>query len=402
MDIFSVIRPSVSLPRTLARALVLLATLICTACDMTGNATRVSSTNIGQSIDPSEPLRVALLVPGGSGSQDLEWLARSLRNAARMAAADAEGVSFDLRFYDTGGSPQTAVVQANAAVDAGAQIILGPLFAESANAVGHAMMPRNVNVLTFSNNTQIAGGNVFILGNSFDNIADRLVSYGTRQGKHNILIVAENDVAGQLGGRAIENAITRNGAHLTGRVDHPISISGINAAAPMIVQATGSGHADVVFLTANNQAVLPYLTDTLARDGIRSPDIQVMGLTRWDQPHDRLRMPQLAEGWFAIPNPGLLRQFEAHYARLHNEPPHQLASLAYDGLTALASLAGEGRDDAMTTGGLTRQAGFSGIGGAFRLKGDGTIQRGLAVATIRNGQLVILDAAPRSMRGFGS
>lgn len=341
-------------------------------------------------------------MPGGSGSQDLEWLARSLRNAVRMAAADAEGVSFDLRFYDTGGSPQTAVVQANAAVDAGAQIILGPLFAESANAVGHAMMPRNVNVLTFSNNTQIAGGNVFILGNSFDNIADRLVSYGTRQGKHNILIVAENDVAGQLGGRAIENAITRNGAHLTGRVDHPISISGINAAAPMIVQATGSGHADVVFLTANNQAVLPYLTDTLARDGIRSPDIQVMGLTRWDQPHDRLRMPQLAEGWFAIPNPELLRQFEAHYARLHNEPPHQLASLAYDGLTALASLAGEGRVDAMTTGGLTRQAGFSGIGGVFRLKGDGTIQRGLAVATIRNGQLVILDAAPRSMRGFGS
>lgn len=395
-------RPASSLYRVILNAGVLISALVSAACDTTEGTNRASGPEIGQLIDPAEPLRVALLVPGGNGSPDLEWLARSLKNAAHMAAADAQGVSFDLRIHNTSASAETAVAQANAAVDAGAQIILGPLFAESANAVGTAMMPRNVNVLTFSNNTQVAGGNVFILGNSFDNVADRLVAYGTRQGKRSILIVAEDDIAGQLGGRAIEKAIARNGAHLAGRVNHPVSTSGINAVVPSIAKAAGSGQVDAVFLTANNHAVLPYLTESLALAGIHSPGIQMMGLTRWDQPNERLRMPQLAEGWFVIPDQGLLRQFEKRYVQAYGESPHKLASLAYDGMSAIASLARDGRRNAMTTSGLTQRAGFAGIGGIFRLQRDGTIQRGLAVATIRNGQVEILNAAPRSTAGFGS
>uniref|UniRef100_UPI003AE79E9D ABC transporter substrate-binding protein n=1 Tax=Paracoccus sp. T5 TaxID=3402161 RepID=UPI003AE79E9D len=154
--------------------------------------------------------------------------------------------------------------------------------------------------------------------------------------------------------------------------------------------------------TANYHAVLPYLTETLAAAGVRSLSPQMMGLTRWDQPNDRLRMPQLAKGWFAIPDQSLQRQFEARYAQAYGEAPHQLASLAYDGVAAIASLARNGQRNALTTSGLTQRAGFSGVGGVFRLQRDGTVQRSLAVVTIRNQQLVILDPAPRSTRGFGS
>ncbi|MGZ3218466.1 penicillin-binding protein activator [Paracoccus sp. T5] len=395
-------RPSSGLRRAILKTGAIVSAFFLAACDPMAATDRASGPETGQLINPSEPVRVALLVPAGTGSQDLEWLSRSLKNAARMAAGDAQGASIDLRIYDTAASTETAVAQANAAADAGAQIILGPLFAEGANAVGNAMLPRNINVLTFSNNTQIAGGNVFILGNSFENIADRLVGYGTRQGKRNVLVVAEDDVAGQLGGRAIEAAIARNGARLAGRVNHPVSISGIDAAAPRIAQAAASGNVDAVFMTANYHAVLPYLTETLAAAGVRSLSPQMMGLTRWDQPNDRLRMPQLAKGWFAIPDQSLQRQFEARYAQAYGEAPHQLASLAYDGVAAIASLARNGQRNALTTSGLTQRAGFSGVGGVFRLQRDGTVQRSLAVVTIRNQQLVILDPAPRSTRGFGS
>ncbi|WP_410217585.1 penicillin-binding protein activator [Paracoccus sp. (in: a-proteobacteria)] len=395
-------RPAPGLRRAVLRGAAVLSAFLLAACEPGASTEQASGPEVGQLIDPSKPVRVALLAPGGTGSQDLEWLARSLKNAARMAAGDAQGASIDLRVYDTGSSTETAVAQANAAADAGAQIILGPLFAEGANAVGNAMLPRNINVLTFSNNTQVAGGNVFILGNSFENIADRLVGYGAQQGKRNLLVVAEDDVAGQLGGRAIERAIARNGARMAARVNHPVSISGIDAVAPRIAQAAQSGQVDAVFMTANNQAVLPYLTEKLAAAGVRSPVTQMMGLTRWDQPADRLRMPQLAEGWFAIPDQSLQRQFEARYAQAYGEAPHQLASLAYDGVAAIASLARNGRPNALTTSGLTQRAGFNGVGGIFRLQRDGTVQRGLAVATIRNNQLVILDAAPRNARGLGS
>lgn len=395
-------RPASGLRRAILRTATVVSALFLAACEPISIGGQASGPEIGPLIDPSQPVRVALLAPAGTGSQDLEWLARSLKNAARMAAADAQGATIDLRIYDSGASTESAVAQANAAADAGAQIILGPLFADGANAVGNAMMSRNINVLTFSNNSQVAGGNVFILGNSFENIADRLVGYGMDQGKRNVLVVAEDDIAGQLGGRAIETAIARNGARMAGRVNHPVSVTGVNAAAPRVAQAAQSGQVDSIFLTGNNQAVLPYLTEQLARAGVRAPVTTMMGLTRWDQPTDRLSMPQLAEGWFAIPDQTLQRQFEARYAQAHGEAPHQLASLSYDGVAAIASLARNGQRNALTTTGLTQRSGFAGVGGIFRLQRDGTIRRGLAVATIRGGQLVILDPAPRTARGLGS
>jgi len=100
----------------------------------------------GPRIDPSAPVQVALLVPGAAG------ISSNLENAARMAIADLRGARIDMRVYNTGGNPVQAAQVANAAVDDGAQIILGPLFGEAANAAGVAVANRNVNVLAFSNN----------------------------------------------------------------------------------------------------------------------------------------------------------------------------------------------------------------------------------------------------------
>nr|WP_232962442.1 penicillin-binding protein activator [Paracoccus tegillarcae] len=353
-------------------------------------------------IDPSEPVTVSLLAPGGSGNANLDWLSRSLKNAARMAAADAQGAQIDLRIYDTGGDAAQAVARASEGADAGAKIVLGPLFAESANAVGNAMAQRNINVMTFSNNADVAGGNVFVVGSTFANVADRLVSYGVRNGKRRILSVSENDVAGQVGARAIETAAARNGATLAGKVTHPVSITGIDGVAPQIAQAAQSGQIDAIFMTANNQAVLPYLTEKLAAAGVTSQVTQFMGLTRWDEPNSRLELPQLQGGWFAIPDTTRKAQFEARYRAAYGEAPHELAGLAYDGVAAIAANIRAGKRDAVASSGLTQRAGFSGVNGAFRFRPDGTNQRAMAVATIRGNQLVILDPAPsRFGRGAG-
>lgn len=390
-----------ALPRSvLTRAGALVSALLIAACQPVG-MTGPAGSQSGQMVDPSAPVAVALLAPGGTGNPDLEWLSRSLKNAARMAASDAQGAQIDLRIYDSGDDAGQAVARATEAADAGAKIILGPLFAESANAVGHAMASRNINVVSFSNNADIAGGNVFVIGNTFDNVADRLVSYGVRHGKRRVLTVAEDDVAGQVGARAIETAIARNGATLAGRITHPVSVTGIDGVTPQIAQAAQSGRIDAIFMTANNQAVLPYLTDKLAAAGVTSQVTQFMGLTRWDEPASRLRLPQLQGGWFALPDNARKAEFEARYRAAYGEAPHQLAGLAYDGVAAIAANLRAGKRDAVASSGLTQRAGFSGVNGAFRFRPDGTNQRALAVASIRGNQVVILDPAPRGFGGFG-
>ena len=70
-------------------------------------------------------------------------------------------------------------------------------------------------------------------------------------------------------------------------------------------------------------------------------------------------------------------------------------------IAAIGALISQGRRDALTGRSLTQSAGFQGSGGVFRLLANGTNQRGLAIATVRNNQMVILDPAPRSFSGAG-
>ncbi len=355
----------------------------------------------GPSIDTSAPVPVALLVPKGSGDGGDAILAQSLENAARLAMADLQGVEIDLRVYDTQGNATTAATQAVQAVNDGAKIILGPVRAEPANAVGVAVANQNVNVLSFSNNPTIAGGNLFILGSTFDNTANRLTRFAAGQGKGNIVVVHSTDVAGQLGRNAILSAISANGSTAAGTVPYELSQQSVVASVPTIRDAVQNSGADTVFLTSTTAGALPLYTQLLPESGIQSPTVQMIGLTRWDIPSQTLELPGVQNGWFALPDPTFSQQFRQRYTAAYSGAPHPIAGLAYDGIAAIGALVGSGQSNALTGAALTQNSGFQGTSGIFRLRPDGTNERGLAVATIQNKQVVVIDPAPRSFSGAG-
>lgn len=368
-------------------------TLALTACDPTA----ISS---GPKINTSKPVPVALLVPRGSAQQGDSVLAQSLENAARLAIADLDGVQIDLRVYDTAGNPEVATGAAQQALKDGARIIIGPLYAEAANAVGIAARQRGVNVLAFSNNSAIAGGNVFILGPTFDNTARRLTSYAARNGKRNILVVGGNDAAGVAGRNAIKQAAVQTGANITGSVGYELSQQGVINAIPTI--RNEASKADAVFLTSTTAGALPLLAQLMPEAGVDPTKKQYIGLTRWDIPTQTLSLPGVQGGWFALPDQGKVQQFSARYQATYGAAPHSIGSLAYDGIAAIGSLVAAGKSDALTAAALTQGAGFQGAGGIFRLRPDGTNERGLAVATVQEQQVVIIDPAPSSFAGAGS
>ena len=355
----------------------------------------------GPGFNPNKPVPVALLVPGGSGNSGDEVIARALRQAADLAIADLDGVRIDLRVYNTGGSPAQAAQVAAQAVSEGAKIILGPVYAESANAVGAAVAAKGVNVLSFSNNTTIAGGNVFVLGPTFENTASRLVSYAARQGKTRIAIVHDRTAAGDLGRAAISGAIARSGASVAGVTAYEFSQQGVTVAVPAIVEQVRSSGANALFFTADTAGALPLLAQMLPAAGVDPAAIKFIGLTRWDIPQATLAMPGVQGGWFALPDPALNNQFQSRFLGAYGEIPHPIAGLAYDGIAAIGALAKTGSPDALSRASITQGAGFVGVNGVFRLRGDGTNERGLAIAEIRSNQVFIIDAAPRSFGGAG-
>ena len=360
-----------------------------------------SGGNTGQSIDPGAPVAVALLVPHGSSSAQEAALARDLENAARLAVADLQGVRIDLRVYGTAGQAGQAQQAAlNAAAD-GAKIILGPLHAESANAVAVAMAPKNINVLAFSNNSSIAGGNLFVLGQTFDNTADRLAKYAVRQGKRRILAVHSNNLAGELGKQAIQKATAAAGGTLVGTVAYEFSQQGVVAAVPQIAATARSTNTDAIFMTANTAGALPLFSQMLSETGLDPANMQYIGMSRWDKPAQTLDLPGVQNGWFAMSDPNRSARFAARFQEANGNTPHAIAGLAYDGITAIGALAKSGQGDALTRSGLTQSAGFQGVDGVFRLRADGTNERGLAVASVRDKKLVILEQAPNSFGHAG-
>lgn len=355
----------------------------------------------GPMIDTSKPVPVALLIPRGSGDQGVAALAKSLENAARLAIADLQGVKIDLRVYDTAGNAATAGAVAAQAVAEGARIILGPLYAESANAVGLAVRGQGINVLSFSNNSAIAGGNVFVLGPTFDNTARRLTRYAAGRGIGSLVIIHANDIAGELGKAAIKQAAGQSGVRVAATVDYELSQQGVIRAIPRIRDAVASSGGNAVFLTSNTAGALPLLTQLLPEAGVSPLTTQYIGLTRWDIPSQTLELPGVQGGWFALPDPGKTQQFRARYAAAYGANPHPIGGLAYDGIAAIGALVAAGKSDALTGAALTQGAGFQGVGGIFRLRPDGTNERGLAVATIQNKQVVVIDPAPKSFSGAG-
>ena len=389
-----------SIRNPLPRIFALLSLAWLAACDVVPLA---SGADVGQAINPAAPIEVALLVPGGSAVGTDNLLAQNFENAARLAMADLQGAEVDLRVYNTnGGNPQQAAIAATQAVNDGAKIIIGPLYGEAAAAAGVAVAGRDVNVLTFSNNPAIAGGNVFLLGSTFNNTADRLVQYAGSRGISRFMVAHGNDLAGQVGRDAITAAVLANGAEVVGVSGYPLSQQGIFGSTRQIVSTARNSGAQAVFTTAGASADLPILATSLSDNGLDLTAVPLIGLTRWDTVPQLLDLPGLEGGLFALPDQATANLFENRYANAFGGQPHPLAGLAYDGIAAIGALAAAGNQNALTTDGLTQRQGFSGTSGVFRFLPNGQNQRGLAVATVRDNQVVIVDPAPRSfgLAGF--
>lgn len=367
------------------------------ACDITLDP----NANVGPQIDTDDPVQVALLVPGGSGDSSNTFLAENFENAARLAIADLNGPQIELRVYNTGGDPAIAANAARTAVNDGAQIILGPLFAEAANAVGVAVAGNNVNVLAFSNNPTIAGGNVFVLGATFDNTANRLVRHASRKGINRYVVLHGNGFAGEVGRDAISRAVENNGGQVVAVESYPLSQQGIFSSTRRIVSTVRNSGAQAVFTTAAANEDLPIVATALPDAGMNIGTSKFIGLTRWDTVPQVLALPGLEGGLFALPDQSTAALFQNRYAGTYGAQPHPLAGLAYDGIAAIGALVASGNDAALTKSALTTPQGFRGTSGVFRLLSNGLNERALAVATIQDNQVVILEQAQRSFGGPG-
>ncbi len=381
-------------------------------------------------------VRVALLLPLSGQHADL---GQAMLQASQLALFDMGYDSFELMPRDTRGTPQGASQAAQSAVTDGAQLILGPLFANSVRAAKPIANRYNINMISFSTDWSQAGGNAYTMGFLPFAQIRRVAEYASMNGLLDIGILAPNTDYGNAVIAAYNSLAYRTGMntaevvrYATGESDisgiirsftkydeRTLTVEEMKLPLEERLRQNPNDYAAKIELgqieKMDTWGELPFQAVLLPVGGDQARsignlmsfydlgpgEVKRLGTGLWDD-NGLATEPALDGSWFAAPSPDLRRDFEGRYKELYGEKPPRLASLSYDATALAAVLA---KKSYYTSGrpsferdALINPNGFAGIDGIFRFRPDGLIERGLAILEFQNGTIQVVDPAPATFQ----
>jgi ABC-type branched-subunit amino acid transport system substrate-binding protein len=336
----------------------------------------------------SGQVKVGLLLPL-SAAGNAGVAAQSMRNAAELALAEFQNPNIQLLIKDDSGTAQGAQQGSQQAVDEGAEIILGPLFAQSVPAAAQVARNRGIPVIAFSTDSSVAGRGVYLLSFLPESDVNRIVDYAAGTGKRSFAAFLPENAYGNVVEVAFKQAVARKGGRIVAFEKYGADRTQSAAA---IGQALAS--ADSLLLADDGDALVS-VADTLASSGADLKRVQLLGTGLWDNPRV-FANANLRGGLYAAPDPSGFRGFSARYRAKYGGDPVRTATLAYDGVALIAALARTQGGQRFAPDVLTNPSGFAGIDGLFRFRADGTNERGLAVMRVGPGGGAIAAGSPKS------
>src|ERR1700731_335147 len=287
---------------------------------------------------PQQPLaggtgqvKVGLMLPL-SAAGNAGVAAQSMKNAAEMALAEFQNPNIQLLIKDDGGNPQGAQQGTQQALDEGAEIILGPLFAGSVPAAAQSTRARGISVIAFSTDSSVAGRGVYLLTFLPESDANRIIEYSASIGKKSFAALLPDNAYGNVVEAAFKQAVGRKGGRIVAFEKY-----GADRAGPARNVAQALGQADALLLADDGDSVVG-VADALTAAGANLKNIQLLGTGLLDNPRV-FASAKLQGGLYAAPDPAGFRAFAARYRAKYGNEPVRTATLAYDAVALVCALA---------------------------------------------------------------
>jgi branched-chain amino acid transport system substrate-binding protein len=341
-------------------------------------------------------IKVGLILPlSAAGNAGVAAL--SMKNAAEMALDEFKNPNIQLLVKDDAGQPATAQAGAQQALDEGAEMIIGPLFAQSVSAVSQVARSRGIPVIAFSTDVSVAAPGVYLLSFLPETDVKRIVDFAALHGKRSFAALLPNNAYGAVAEAAFQQEVPRRHGRIVAMEKYPLDPNGMTDPVRRIAQS--ARQVDSIFIPDNQDA--PRIAQMLAADGVNLRRVQLLGTGLWG---DDPRIPataQLDGGWYAAPELGGFRSFATRYRARFSQQPVRTAALAYDAVALVAALVKTQGGQRFSQQVLTNPSGFAGIDGVFRFRRDGTNERGLAVMRVTPSGVQVISPAPRSFAPSG-
>ena len=338
-------------------------------------------------------IRVGLILPLSAGG-NAGTAAQSMKNAAEMALAEFNNPNIQLLAKDDGGTTAGAQAATQQALAEGAEIILGPLFAQSVAATGQLARPSGRPVIAFSTDTSVAARGIYLLSFLPESDVERIIGYAANNGKRSFIAMVPDNAYGTVVEAAFKQAVARRGGRVVALQRYPLDRGQRQAAVSAVAQAAAT--ADALFIPDGPDAA--ELLAALAASRVNVRRLQLLGSGLWDDP-SVAAAPSLHGAWYPAPDPTGYRSFAARYRSRFNQDPVRTATLSYDAVALVAALVKTHGAQRFSEDVLTASSGFAGIDGIFRFRADGTNERGLAIMRVTSSGGQPIAPPPRS---FGS
>ncbi len=335
------------------------------------------------------PVRVGAILPLTQNG-DPSVIGQSLRNAAQLAVEDSGASDITLMIVDDHSTPDGAAQAAQQVVGAGAEIIVGPLFAADVVQAARAAKSANRPMVAFSTDTTVASRGIYLLSFLIESYVDRIVDYAATHGKKSFAVLAPESDYGNVAVSEFQAAAGRLNARVVTIARYPPG----QPATGVQQIAEAANNIDALFIPEQADG-MPAVSAALASSGLKA---QILGTGVWNDPRV-LKLPAVQGAWFAAPeNPGFAA-FSQRYKAKFNSSPTRLATLSYDAVSLVAALSRTQGPQRFSEAVLTNASGFNGADGVFRFHADGRNDRGLAVMEINNGDATVVSPAPHSFAG---
>jgi ABC-type branched-subunit amino acid transport system substrate-binding protein len=322
----------------------------------------------------------------------------AMRSAAELALAEFNVTDLQLLVKDDGGNAPGARQVAQQAIDEGAEIILGPIFAHSVSPVGQLARSRNIPVMAFSTDANVATRGVYLLSFLPESDVDRIVSYAISQGKKSFAAAIPDNAYGSVAEAAFKQSVARRGGRIVALEHYPADRNQMQAAIRTVAQS--AARADAIFIPDGSDSA-PAAVQALSASGVDLKRVQILGSGLWEDPQI-FTNAALEGAWYAGPDATGFRNFSSRFRARYGQDPARTASLAYDAVALISALVKTQGDQRFSEQVLINSSGFTGIDGLFRFRADGTNQRGLAVMKVTPAGGQVISPAPKAFNGSGA
>ena len=338
-------------------------------------------------------IRVGLILPL-SAPGNAGVAAQSMKNAAQMALDEFKNPNIQLLVKDDAGNPQSAQAAAQQALNEGAEIIVGPLFAQAVRAVGSVTRQSNVPVIAFSTDSSVASPGVYLLSFLPETDVKRIVDYQIGRGRRSFAALLPDNAYGSVVQAAFQQEVSRRGGRILAIEKYSNDPASLAQATKRVAQV--ARRVDSIFIPDNGDSVTKVVA-ALAADRVNLRRTQLLGTGLWEDQAvfaDKL----LQGGLYAAPQASGFRNFAKRYRARFGQEPVRTATLSYDAVALIAALVKTQGVQRFNPQILTNSSGFAGIDGIFRFNRDGTNDRGLAVMRVTSSGGQVVSPSPRSFK----